>query len=304
MNDLISKGKIEFSLLDFGLRDPSMNSLRIIEDVLDYAQTAEQMGFKRIWLSEHHISDSTAAWYNPLPILPLIAGMTKKIKVGIAGTQISIHNPYHIAVNYKLLTNLFPDRIDLGLAGGTPPENVKCFFQTEHLSIQEKKVQLVNLLNDEDKLVNDQELIIPPFKGSLPPVWFLGSGYNGLDEVIKYKVNFSRSLFHGDDVNFYREQLEEFKKGYFLQHQKQPELTLAFSGCCHHTDKKAKQIADSANYKGIRRINISGSIEKFKEMIYMYQEQYGYNEFTFLNIARNSKDRKIALSLIQKAFNL
>ncbi|WP_207512790.1 LLM class flavin-dependent oxidoreductase [Longitalea luteola] len=304
MHEVTGNTKIEFSLLDFGLRDPSMNSLRIIEDVLDYAQTAEQMGFKRIWLAEHHISDATAAWYNPLPVLPLIAGMTKKIKTGIAGTQLNIHNPYHIALNYKLLANLFPDRIDLGIASGTPPENVSSFFTTEQRSFHDKRAQLVHLLANEDKLVNEEELIIPPFKGSIPSVWFLGSSYSNLDDVIKHKANFSRSLFHGSDLNFNREQLEVFKTNYFIQHKQHAELTLAFAGCCHHTDTKANQIAASANYLGIRTINIIGSIQKFKDMIYMYQEHYGYNEFTFLNIARNPKDRKTALSLIHKAFNL
>ena len=103
------QNNIQFSLLDFGLRDSSLNSLKIIEDVLEYAKVADELGFKRIWLAEHHIPDSLAAWYNPYPIITLIAGMTKKIITGIAGSQVNLHNPYHIAINYKLLANLFPN---------------------------------------------------------------------------------------------------------------------------------------------------------------------------------------------------
>nr|MBB6141929.1 hypothetical protein [Mucilaginibacter sp. X5P1] len=41
VNKLLKSDKIEFSLLDFGLRTPTINSLKIVEDVLEYAQLAD-----------------------------------------------------------------------------------------------------------------------------------------------------------------------------------------------------------------------------------------------------------------------
>jgi alkanesulfonate monooxygenase SsuD/methylene tetrahydromethanopterin reductase-like flavin-dependent oxidoreductase (luciferase family) len=295
--------KIEFSLLDFGLRDPSMNSLRIIEDVIEYAQAADRLGYKRVWLAEHHIPDTTAAWYNPFPLLPIIAGMTKRIRIGIAGTQLTLHNPYHIAVDYKLLENLFPERIDLGLATGFPSDKIRALVGNETLSIGEKKSLVIKLLKEEDRLALEEEFILPPYKGSIPSIWLLLSSYSKLGEVIDAGVNFSRSLFHGTDLNCYKDQLEQFKEQFYAKHQKHPEITLAVAGCCHYTDKKAQQISENANYKGIQP-NICGSIERFKDTILGYQQQYGYDEFTFLNMARLPKDRQIAIHLIQEAFDL
>jgi len=296
--------KPSFGLLDFGLRDTGMNSLRIVEDVLEYAKMADQLGFKRIWLSEHHIPDPLAGWYDPLPLLPLIAGMTERIVTGIAGAQLSIQNPYRVALNYKLLANLFPDRIDLGLASGGPPDNIMFYFGDEKVGLAEKQATLFGLLNDEERLAREREVIIPPYKGAVPRVWILSSSYNRLDEAIRQRACFSRSLFHGGDLGFYRERLEEFKEKYFEQHGERPLLTLAFSGCCHETDQRARRIAERANYRGIASVNICGSVGRFKDVILSYQEQYGYDEFTFLNIARSPEDRKASLVLLQKAFDL
>ncbi|HET6254604.1 MAG TPA: LLM class flavin-dependent oxidoreductase [Puia sp.] len=296
-------GKIELSLLDFGLRSSSMNSMMIIEDVLEYARLADKMGFKRLWLAEHHISDSRAAWYDPLPIIPIIAGMTDRIITGIAGSQLNIHNPYHIAINYKLFANLFPDRIDLGLAGGSVAAGIIKFLGGSYGNSSEKAREVIRLLREEDTLVNEHYMIIPPFHGCIPDIWMLSTNYNRLEEVILHKVNFSRSLFHGADQEPHRARLDEFKERFYTVHGVLPKLTLALSGCCHHTDQKARQIAVNAGYDGVV-VNVCGSMERFRDTLLMYQEQYAYDEFTFLNLARDPKDRRIGLALLQKAFDL
>ncbi|HEV2478889.1 MAG TPA: LLM class flavin-dependent oxidoreductase [Puia sp.] len=296
-------GKIELSLLDFGLRSSSLNSMMIIEDVLEYARLADRMGFKRLWLTEHHIADSVAAWYNPLPLIPIIAGMTNRLITGIAGSQLNLHNPYHIATNYKLLANLFPGRIDLGLAAGNVEKNILGFLGLDYGNAQEKAREAIRLLQEEDALVEEHQVIIPPFRGFIPDIWLLSTNYNRLEDVIRYKVNFSRSLFHGTDREAHRSKLEEFRQAFFAAHGVQPRLTLAISGCCHHTDRKAREIAEKADYKGVC-INVCGSMERFRDTLLLYQEQYGYDEFTFLNLAREPKDRRIGLSLLQKAFDL
>jgi alkanesulfonate monooxygenase SsuD/methylene tetrahydromethanopterin reductase-like flavin-dependent oxidoreductase (luciferase family) len=303
MKDRNSGSSIEVSLLDFGLRNASMNSMMIIEDVLEYARLADKMGFKRLWLTEHHISDSRAAWYNPLPIIPIIAGMTDRLITGIAGSQLNLHNPYHIATNYKLLANLFPDRIDLGLAGGNAEKGIINLLGRDCGNGNEKAREVIRLLRDEDTLVNEEKVIIPPFRGCIPDIWLLSTGYNRLEEAIRYRVNFSRSLFHTADHGPERSKLEEFKERFREAHGVCPQVTLAISGCCHYTDRKATQIAEEAGYKGVV-INVCGSLERFRDTVLTIREQYGFDEFTFLNLARDPRDRRIGISLLQKAFDL
>jgi hypothetical protein len=280
-----------------------MNSLKIIENVLTYAQLADKMGFNRIWLTEHHISDPLAAWYNPQQIITLIAGMTKNIITGIAGCQLAIHNPYHIALDYKLLANLFPGRIDLGVASGGPDADILELIGLQNYSLENKKRKLYFLLKDE-KILIERGLVIPPYKGAIPNIWKLAYNYQTIGEALDNQLNFSRSLFHGNDILPYKDQLVAFKESFFIKYKEYPQTTLAISGCCHLTDAKAKALAETSGYKGISKINVVGSIERFKDIIYSYQEQYGFSEFTFLDLARSPSDRRRSLELIQKAFDL
>jgi alkanesulfonate monooxygenase SsuD/methylene tetrahydromethanopterin reductase-like flavin-dependent oxidoreductase (luciferase family) len=216
---------------------------------------------------------------------------------------LNVHNPYHIATDYKLLANLFPDRIDLGLAGGSVAAGIMNLLGGCYGNGQEKAREVIRLLREEDTLVNEHQVIIPPFHGCVPDIWMLSTNYNRLDEVIRYKVNFSRSLFHGVDQQPHRAKLDEFKERFCTSHGVCPKLTLAISGCCHRTDQKAKQIAGSSGYDGVS-VNVCGSIERFRDTLLGYQEQYGYDEFTFLNLAREPKDRRDGIALLQKAFDL
>ena len=109
---------IRVGLLDFGLRHGKLNSLSVVEDLIDYAGRADQLGFSRFWIAEHHVPQTRAAWSNPQALVPLLAGMTQRIHVGVAGILLSLHTPYHVASSFKLLAHLFPGRNDLGVSNG------------------------------------------------------------------------------------------------------------------------------------------------------------------------------------------
>ena len=79
---MAAMNNINFSILDFGLRDSTMGALRIQLDLFKYAQHADALGFKRFWLAEHYYTNRRLAWTNPEPLITLIAAHTDRIKVG------------------------------------------------------------------------------------------------------------------------------------------------------------------------------------------------------------------------------
>jgi alkanesulfonate monooxygenase SsuD/methylene tetrahydromethanopterin reductase-like flavin-dependent oxidoreductase (luciferase family) len=105
-------------ILDFGFRENGLNSLLKLDDVVNSATTAEALGFSRYWISEHHFSQKSLAWSNPQAVLPVLASATKKIRVGVAGVLLNLYSPYHIATFFKMLNNIYGNRIDLGVANG------------------------------------------------------------------------------------------------------------------------------------------------------------------------------------------
>lgn len=304
--------KIKLGLLDFGLRDDRMNSLSIVEDLVEYARHADQLGFSRFWIAEHHTPGRRMAWSNPQALVPILAGMTERIKVGVAGVLLGIHSAYHVATQFKLLANLFPKRIDLGLANGMVSEKIA---QTainrsnkESRSLfEEKSRELIHLLRDEEELYEGGKgIVIPPYKGEIPEIWSLGVSYGSLDRALELQANFARSIFHhGADSSYERERLQQFKEEFYARHRKYPRITLAMAGCCHHNSRKAKSILSSLNRKTkVGKGDIFGTPDKFYDEVMTLTEKYGIGEVIFMSAAMNAKDRLVGIELISEAFKL
>ena len=89
---------------------------------LSLARTAEQAGFHRYWVAEHHNMPAVAAT-NPPVLIAMIAAATERIRVGSGGVMLPNHAPLVVAEQFALLEAAHPGRIDLGIgrAPGTDP---------------------------------------------------------------------------------------------------------------------------------------------------------------------------------------
>ncbi|WP_238385252.1 LLM class flavin-dependent oxidoreductase [Nesterenkonia muleiensis] len=81
---------------------------------LRLAQTADALGYTRIWFAEHHNMPHVASSATSLLIQHIAAG-TKHVRVGAGGIMLPNHAPLVIAEQFGTLETLFPGRIDLGL---------------------------------------------------------------------------------------------------------------------------------------------------------------------------------------------
>ncbi|RNL62219.1 LLM class flavin-dependent oxidoreductase [Nocardioides marmoriginsengisoli] len=86
------------------------------------ARVADETGYHRYWLAEHHNMPAVAATNPPL-LIALVAGSTRRIRVGSGGVMLPNHAPLVIAEQFALLEAAFPGRIDLGIgrAPGSDP---------------------------------------------------------------------------------------------------------------------------------------------------------------------------------------
>ncbi|MCX5610854.1 MsnO8 family LLM class oxidoreductase [Streptomyces sp. NBC_00047] len=90
---------------------PAPEALR---DTLDLARTAEELGYHRFWVSEHH-SVPGVAGSAPAVLAAAVAGATRRIRVGTGGVMLPNHQPLVVAEQFGVLEALFPGRIDMGL---------------------------------------------------------------------------------------------------------------------------------------------------------------------------------------------
>src|SRR5699024_10686904 len=81
---------------------------------VNLAKKAEEFGYNRYWIAEHH-DFAGLACPDPDTLMTLIGAQTQTIKLGAGAVLLPHYSPYKIAENYNLLSVLFPGRIDLGL---------------------------------------------------------------------------------------------------------------------------------------------------------------------------------------------
>ena len=86
------------------------------------ARVADELGFTRYWLAEHHNMPAVAAT-NPPVLIAMVAAATERIRVGSGGVMLPNHAPLVVAEQFALLEAAYPGRIDLGIgrAPGTDP---------------------------------------------------------------------------------------------------------------------------------------------------------------------------------------
>ncbi|WP_232679685.1 LLM class flavin-dependent oxidoreductase [Nocardioides sp. R-C-SC26] len=89
---------------------------------LGVARVADDLGYRRYWVAEHHNMPAVAAT-NPPVLIAMIAGATSRLRVGSGGVMLPNHAPLVVAEQFALLEAAFPGRIDLGIgrAPGTDP---------------------------------------------------------------------------------------------------------------------------------------------------------------------------------------
>jgi luciferase family oxidoreductase group 1 len=81
---------------------------------LERAQAADRLGYRRLWISEHHNMPGTAGSATAV-VIGRIAGATATIRVGSGGVMLPNHAPYMVAEQFGTLAAYHPGRIDLGL---------------------------------------------------------------------------------------------------------------------------------------------------------------------------------------------
>jgi luciferase family oxidoreductase group 1 len=113
---------ISLSVLDLVPVRTDQSTGDALQATLRLARVADELGYQRYWLAEHHNMPAVAAT-NPPVLIGMVAGATDRIRVGSGGVMLPNHAPLVVAEQFALLEAAYPGRIDLGIgrAPGTDP---------------------------------------------------------------------------------------------------------------------------------------------------------------------------------------
>jgi len=105
---------VPLSVLELGRVRDDGTRREALDEARQLARHVEALGYRRIWVAEHHNAPGVTTAATSLVIAHLAAG-TSTIRVGAGGIMLPNHAPYVIAEQFGTLATLFPGRIDLGL---------------------------------------------------------------------------------------------------------------------------------------------------------------------------------------------
>lgn len=105
---------LPLSVLDLAMVAEGSTSSDALADTTAFAKKADDLGFKRFWVAEHH-NMATVASTTPSVLMAHVASQTERIKVGSGGVMLPNHAPLAVAEQFALLEALYPGRVDLGV---------------------------------------------------------------------------------------------------------------------------------------------------------------------------------------------
>jgi hypothetical protein len=99
------------SVLDVSPVSSGSNGAQALRNTLELARLADQLGYERYWLAEHHNLPSIAS-SAPEIMIGHAANITERIRVGAGGIMLPNHAPLKVAETFRVLEALHPGRID------------------------------------------------------------------------------------------------------------------------------------------------------------------------------------------------
>jgi luciferase family oxidoreductase group 1 len=111
---------LRLSVLDQTPVAEGSTAAQALRNSIDLAQLADQLGYHRYWVAEHH-GGGLVAGPSPEVLIGPIAAATSRLRVGSGGVMLPHYSPLKVAESFGVLAGLFPGRIDLGIgrAAGT-----------------------------------------------------------------------------------------------------------------------------------------------------------------------------------------
>jgi luciferase family oxidoreductase group 1 len=151
------------------------------------ARVAEEHGYHRYWLAEHHNMPAVAATNPPL-LVAMVAAATSRIRVGSGGVMLPNHAPLVVAEQFALLEAAYPGRIDLGI-GRAPGSDPVTSWALRHGGGGVEDDAVSRFPEYVDNVISMMSpggvglqvggrlhaLTATPAAVSVPPVWLLGS---------------------------------------------------------------------------------------------------------------------------------
>jgi luciferase family oxidoreductase group 1 len=334
---------LTLSVLDQSPISEGMTGADALHNTVDLAQLADELGYSRYWVAEHHGTPMLAS-ASPEALIGPIAAATRNIRVGSGGVMLPHYSPLKVAETFSVLSGLFPGRIDLGIgrAPGTDPRTTFALQRDRSRAMPDdfpdQLSELIAYL--EDSLPADHpfaSLGQLPGRPASPDLWLLGSSPQSAIWAAQLGVGYS----FADFINPGGAEIAQVYRDRFTPGERLPEprLSVAVWAIAADTDEEAQRLASSSRMsmqllrqgrlipvpppekalrfleqqdgaptspdsRGGGRRGVIGGPEKVRAGLEAVAEEYGAQEVMVVTITYDHAARRRSYELIAEAFGL
>jgi luciferase family oxidoreductase group 1 len=177
-----SLAELSLSVLDLASVYEGMTHAEALAQTIETAQVADELGYQRFWVAEHHGMPAVAS-SAPAVLIGAIADATKRIRVGSGGVMLPNHSSMVVAEQFGTLVALHGDRIDLGLGRAPGTDQLTASILRRNLGAEtvddfpNQVVELLAFFGSIEPLENGLGSLpaAHPGLGDVPQMWLLGS---------------------------------------------------------------------------------------------------------------------------------
>ena len=242
--------RLRLSVLDQSPIPEGSTGAQAMRNSIDLARLADDLGYQRHWVAEHHGTPMLAG-ASPEVLIGQIAAATSRLRVGSGGVMLPHYSPLKVAETFSMLSGLFPGRIDLGVgrAAGTDPTTAFALQRDRRAAAPDDfPEQLAELLAYfEDRLPAGHPFArlakTLPGAPESPDVWLLGSSpQSGL-----WAAELGLSYAFADFIHPVGAAIAERYRSEFVPSERlaAPRVMVAASVICADSDDEAERLAAS-----------------------------------------------------------
>ncbi|MCM3499490.1 LLM class flavin-dependent oxidoreductase [Staphylococcus capitis] len=215
---------MKLSILDYVPIFEGRSAHEAFQHSVELAQRAEQLGYVRYWVAEHHQVRSVASSAPEMVMMTLLE-QTSNIKIGSGGVMLPHYSPYKVAEQFKMMEARHPHRVDMAIGRSPSFNNVNAALNEN----KERKLDFDTQLDDLNKYLNDdidkahrfKTLLATPLIPTKPEMYILGmsersaklAGRRGLPFVIA-KMGQSSSAIE-EVINVYKNEFARWHGRYW-----------------------------------------------------------------------------------------
>ena len=250
---------MKLSVLDQSTAADGVDAAQTIRDTVDLAVLAEELGYHRFWVSEHH-NHPAINGSAPEILMAAISQRTTRIRIGSAGVMLPHYAPLKVAEQFRVLESLAPGRIDLGLgrAPGGDGRTSLALNPNAHDDANNFPANVRDLM----AWVSGQPLLEGhPFRNvaafpmiaTAPEIWMLGTSDYGATVAAHFGIPycFAHFITDGEGVE---QALSLYRNNYQPSERfPEPKATVCIWALAADTMDEAEYLFSSRAYNKVRR---------------------------------------------------